>query len=111
MTYFAKVIDGRVHEVIVADQAFIDSGAVGTPAQWIQTSKYYDANIIRKHPAVVGGHYDVAHDAFYDQQPHPGWVLNQSSFVWEAPVARPNDGKNYIWNETTTSWVEKKSLL
>jgi hypothetical protein len=108
MTYFAKVISGRVHEVIVADQAFVDSGAVGDPTQWIETSKYRDDNTIRKNPAMAGGHYDSSADAFYDAQPFPSWTLDTTTYQWQPPVPRPEG--SYKWDEATLSWIETVPL-
>jgi hypothetical protein len=104
MTYFAKVISGRVHEMIVADQAFVDSGAVGDPTQWIESSKYRDANTIRKNPAQVGGYYSAEADAFYGAQPYPSWTLDTTTYQWQPPVARPEG--YYKWDESTLAWVE-----
>lgn len=96
MTYFAKVIEGRVHEVIVADQAFVDSGAAGDPTQWISSP--------RKNPATTGGHYSTEADAFYALQPYPSWILNTTTYEWQPPVPRPA-GYNR-WDESATAWVE-----
>lgn len=113
MTYFAQVIDGRVQQVIVADQAFIDSGAVGNPAEWIETTKNSaggqsldNTRVIRYNTAERGWHYDAQADAFYRPQPFPSWTLDTTRYVWVAPVEQPNDGKLYNWNESTQSWNE-----
>ena len=58
----------------------------------------------RKNYAGVGYTYDEARDAFIEPQPYPSWTLNEDTCQWEAPVAFPNDGKSYNWNESTTSW-------
>ncbi len=50
--------------------------------------------------------YDKDKDAFYKKQPHSSWTLNATTCLWEAPVAKPDDGKDYTWNEATTNWVE-----
>jgi len=66
--------------------------------------------------AKIDGHYDPVNDVFYDGQPHPSWILDTSTWIWEAPTPpgrKPQDGKAYIWNENnynidpTTAWVEK----
>jgi hypothetical protein len=111
MTYFAQVIAGRVTQVIVADQEFIDSGSAGTPSEWIQTSKIDDASVIRRNPASVNGHYDSEADAFYDAQPYASWTLDTSTYKWSAPVSYPGDGKNYRWDEATLTWIEIVPLL
>ena len=70
---------------------------------WKQTS--YNGNM-RKRYAGVGYTYNEALDAFVAPKPFPSWVLNNTTVDWEAPVARPNDGKMYRWDEETLSWVE-----
>jgi hypothetical protein len=104
MTYFAKVIEGRVHEVIVADQAFVDSGAAGDPSQWIESSKTWNETTIRKNPAQVGGYYSAEADAFYGVKPYASWTLDTTTYQWQPPVAKP-DGR-YQWDENTQSWHE-----
>ena len=103
MSHFAKVIDGVVTNVIVAEQDFINSGVVGDSFLWVQTS--YNGNF-RKNYAGIGYIYDSALDAFYAPQPYPSWTLNEDTCLWEAPVAYPDDDKMYDWDEETTSWVE-----
>ena len=95
-TYFAQVIDGRVQQVIVADQAFIDSGAVGDPQTWMQA--------FRKRLAAFGDTYREDIDAFVPPQPFPSWILDTDSATWQAPVPRP-EGFNR-WDEATQTWVE-----
>ncbi len=111
MAHFAKVENGTVTQVIVADQEFIDSGAVGSG--WVQTSYnthggvYYGSDggvALRKNYAVVGGVYDPIRDAFYAPQPYPSWLLNANTCLWEPPVPMPTDGY-YKWDEATRSWV------
>ena len=108
MAHFAKVENNIVTQVIVAEQEFIDSGAVGDPSQWIQTS--YNGNI-RNTYAGIGYIYNADLDAFIAPQPFSSWVLNESTAAWEAPIARPADDKNYIWDEDTQSWIEAPSVL
>ena len=69
----------------------------------------YNGNI-RKNFAGIGYTYDEDRDAFIAPQPFASWTLNESTCLWEAPIAYPTDGKDYIWNETnyqadnTTGW-------
>lgn len=70
---------------------------------WKQTS--YNGNF-RKRYAGVGFTYNAALDAFVVPKPHASWSLNNTTADWEAPVAKPDDGKNYMWNESTLSWEE-----
>ena len=109
MSHFAKVVDGIVETVIVAEQDFIDTQE-GT---WVQTSYNTCGGVhsngetpLRKNYAGIGYVYDSGRDAFYAPQPYPSWTLNEDSCLWEAPVARPDDDEYYIWDEDTTSWVE-----
>jgi len=104
MAHFAKLDNNKVvTEILVAEQDFINSGALGDAFRWVQTS--YNNNF-RKNFAGVGDTYDSTKDAFYKPQPYPSWVLNESTCIWEAPVAKPDDGKMYNWDEATTNWKE-----
>lgn len=60
----------------------------------------------RKNYAGIGYTFDEERDAFIPSKPYPSWILNEDSCLWEPPVAYPSDGKQYTWNEDTTSWVE-----
>lgn len=112
MSHFAKVVDGTVVSVIVAEQEFIDSGYVGEPNNWVQTSYNTQANQhpegrpLRGNYAGIGYTYDVNNDVFYAPQPYPSWTLNNTTWTWEAPVAMPTDNKQYKWNESITNWEE-----
>lgn len=59
----------------------------------------------RKNYAGIGYTYDEARDAFIPPKPYPSWLLNEDTCLWEAPVAMPEDGERYRWDEATTSWV------
>lgn len=63
-------------------------------------------NNIRKNYAGIGYTYDDGRDAFIPPQPYPSWVLNEDTCRWDAPVAYPDDGQVYVWDEDTTSWVQ-----
>ena len=119
MSHFAKVIDGKVTQVIVAEQEFINSGYVGEPTDWVQTSYNTRGNVhygqdnqpdggiaLRGNYAGIGYTYDAVNDVFYAPQTYPSWILNTTTWTWEAPVPYPNDGKLYVWDEDTTSWIE-----
>ena len=162
MSHFAKIDDDNiVTQVIVAEQSFINSGAVGDSSIWIQTSynthggvhhcggieyatepvEAKDAIIdidgevlvpaveaveavyvegkspedvgkpdggvaLRKNYAGVGYIYNEDKDAFIAPKPYASWVLNEDSCLWEAPVALPDDGKDYSWDEDSQAWVE-----
>ena len=101
MSHFAKLNNNIVTEVIVAEQDFINSGAVGDSFLWVQTS--YNGNF-RKNFAGVGDTYDKTRDAFIATKPFPSWTLDETTCRWTAPTAYPDDGL-YNWNEDTTAWV------
>jgi|TARA_B110000438_G_scaffold279604_1_gene304161 hypothetical protein len=104
MSHFAEInSDSIVQRVIVAEQDFINSGAVGDSFNWVQTS--YNGNF-RKNYAGSGYTYDKTRDAFIAPQPYPSWTLVEATCQWEAPTAYPTDGKMYAWDEETTAWVE-----
>lgn len=60
----------------------------------------------RKNYAGIGYTYDVGRDAFIPPKPFNSWVLNETTCLWEAPVARPEATKTYSWNEDTQQWIE-----
>ena len=109
MAHYAKIVDGVVTNVIVAEQDFIDT----QEGIWVQTSyntqggqHLLGGTPLRKNYAGIGYIYDSTRDAFYTSKPFPSWALNETTCLWEAPVAYPDDDKNYAWNEDTTSWTE-----
>jgi hypothetical protein len=112
MSHFAKVIDGIVTEVLVIEQDVIDTGLFGDPALWVQTSyntyggQHPEGRPLRKNYAGIGYTYDAGRDAFIPPQPFASWTLNEDTCLWDAPVAYPDDGKPYAWDEDTLSWVE-----
>lgn len=122
MAHYAKVVDGKVTQVIVAEADFFDTFVDNSPGQWLQTSYntrggvHYqpDSNTpsadqskaLRKNYAGIGYTYDAAKDAFIPPQPYASWTLDDASCLWNAPVAMPTDGKPYTWDEATTSWKE-----
>jgi hypothetical protein len=118
MAHYAKVNNGIVEQVIVAEADFFDTFVDSSPGQWIQTSYntrggiHYgqdgqpdDGTPLRKNYAGVGFTYDSAKDAFIPPQPYTSWTLNNDTCLWEAPVAYPDDGQRYTWDESSTSWV------
>jgi len=102
MSHFAKLDNNVVTTVIVAEQDFINSGAVGDSFLWVQTS--YNNNF-RKQYAGVGSTYDTANDVFILPKPYASWALD-ASFDWQPPTAMPVDDKMYNWNEDTQAWDE-----
>jgi hypothetical protein len=101
MTHFAKVQDGVVTQVIVAEPEFFNTFVDSSPGEWIQTS--YTGSI-RKNYAGIGFTYDKDRDAFIPPQPYASWILNEETCLWESPVPYPADSNQCRWNEETQSW-------
>jgi len=55
---------------------------------------------LRKNHAGIGYTYDEDRDAFIPPKPFNSWTLNETTCLWESPVAYPTDGEIYNWNET-----------
>ena len=113
MAHYAKVVDGIVTKVIVAEAEFFDTFVDDSPGEWVQTSyntyggqHRSGGTPLRKNFAGVGFTYDSDRDAFIPPEPFESWTLNDTTCLWEAPVEYPDDGKDYIWDEDTTNWVE-----
>jgi hypothetical protein len=110
MAHYAKIENGIVTQVIVAEQEFINSGYVGEPTDWVQTSynthgnQHPEGRPLRGNYAGIGYTYDATNDVFYAPKPYPSWILNNTTWTWEAPTPYPADDKRYTWNEATTSW-------
>ena len=120
MAHFAKVVDGTVTQVIVAEPEFFETFVDSSPGEWIQTSYntrggvHYNpetgepsadqTKALRKNYAGIGFSYDRTRDAFIPPKPYASWNLNEETCLWESPVAYPTDGQRYTWNEETTSW-------
>lgn len=115
MAHFAKVENGVVIDVIVADNVqWCEDNLGGT---WVQTSYNTHGGVhygqdgqpdggiaLYKNYAGIGYGFDGI--GFYRPQPFPSWHLNTETYYWEAPIPYPNDGKYYQWDEATQSWVE-----
>ena len=100
---FAKVKNGIVIDVMVADQEFMDNFIDTSAGQWIETK---EDGSIRKNYAGIGYTYDETRDAFIPPKTYPSWTLDEDTCLWEAPVAYPTDGNMYEWNETDQQWDE-----
>jgi hypothetical protein len=112
MAHYAKVIDGIVIDVIVAEETFFDTYIDNTPGEWIQTSYNTSSGVhldggtpLRKNYASIDDIYDKERDAFYSHKPYPSWTLNEDTCQWQPPVAYPSEEGLYSWNEETQSWV------
>ena len=112
MAHFAKLGIGNIvekvevvsNDIVTTEQAgvdFLKNLYNNKHLPIIQTS--YNGNI-RKNYAGVGYTYDQTRDAFIAPKPFNSWILNETTCQWEAPVAYPDDGEKYVWNESTTTW-------
>jgi hypothetical protein len=126
MASFAKIgLNNKVIEVLsVVNEVLHDSNGVEQEAIgidfltkltgwsiWVQTSYNTHGGVhnnngtpLRKNHAGIGMTYDEDRDAFIPKKPFNSWILNEDTCLWEAPVAYPTDGKNYLWNEEDQSW-------
>ena len=118
-----KVIEVlSVHNDVLKDAGGIEQEVLGIDfltkltgwAVWKQTSYNTSGGVhtlggtpFRKNHAGIGYTYDEDKDAFIPIKPYNSWTLNEDTCHWEAPVARPDDGKFYTWNEEIKSWEEK----
>lgn len=118
MAHFAKVVDGTVTQVIVAEQDHIDT--LSDKESWVQTSYntrggvHYQPNThtpsedqskaLRANFAGIGDIYDSVNDVFYKPQPYNSWTLNTTTWQWDPPILKPDDINIYKWNEETQNW-------
>ena len=128
MSSYAKINNGIVEKVIVAEAEFFDTFVDDTPGKWIQTSYntrggvHYEpdsntpssdqSKALRKNHAGIGYTYDEIKDAFIPPQQFSSWTLNNTTCLWEPPISKPTDGKTYRWDDdlyqsdNTKGWVE-----
>lgn len=114
MSHFAEIDHNDiVVRVIVAEQEFINSGVLGHPSRWIQTSYNMCAGVhtrggppLRKNFAGVGYTYDRSRDAFIPPRPYDNFILDEDTCLWIPPVPKPDDGKEYLWDQESESWIE-----
>lgn len=121
MAHFAKVVDGIVVNVIVAEPDFFNTFVDDSAGEWVQTSYntaggvHYDpetgepsvdqSKALRKNFAGIGFTYDSERDAFIPPCIYKKWVLNEQTCLWEPPVPMPDDGKPYEWDDEVGEWV------
>ena len=114
MSHFAQIDENNiVTQVLVIEQDVVDTGLFGNPSSWIQTSYNTGGGVhklsgtpLRKNYAGIGYTYDRTRDAFIPPQPYTSWTLDETTCLWQAPVAYPTDGKKYTWNESAQQWDE-----
>lgn len=122
MAHYAHVVNGVVQNVIVAeenDKKFIRNYENRIQGELIKTSYntkggvHYDPETgepddkepLRKNFAAKGYKYDKEKDAFIPPKPYESWQLNEETCLWEAPIEKPSDEKEYVWEENSKSWV------
>jgi len=126
MGHFAKVNNGKVEQVIVAEPEFFDTFIDTTPGQWIQTSYntfggvHYGSDgqpdggvALRGNFAGIGFTYDAENDVFYAPRPVDfegavcqSWTISAPTWIWTPPTPAPNNGKAHQWQESTQTWLE-----
>ena len=123
MAHFAKLGTGNIvervevvsNDIATDEQTGVDflNNLYGTRDTWKQTSYNTKGGVhllggtpFRKNYGGIGCTYDQTKDAFIPPKPFDSWTLNETTCIWEAPVAYPSDGKDYEWDESSTSWKE-----
>ena len=119
MAHFAKLDNSNkvirvdvLSNVVITDENDVEQEQLGIDfltnlyggVGWYKQTSYNEN--FRKNFAAVDYTYDGIRDAFIAPQTYPSWTLNEDTCRWEAPIAYPDDGKDYIWDEATTNWVE-----
>ena len=119
MAHFAKLDNGNkvirvdvLSNVVITDENDVEQEQLGIDfltnlyggVGWYKQTSYNEN--FRKNFAGIDYTYDGIRDAFIAPQTYPSWTLNEDTCRWEAPIAYPDDGKDYIWDEATTNWVE-----
>lgn len=123
MAHFSKLGTGNIvtevqvvsNDVATTEQAGVDflNDLYKTRDVWKKTSYNTKGGVhllggtpFRKNYGGIGYTYDQTKDAFIPPKPFDSWTLNETTCIWEAPVAYPSDGKDYEWDESSTSWKE-----
>jgi hypothetical protein len=108
MAHYAKVLEGVVQQVIVAEEEFINSFVDSSPGEWIKCSYNTQGNVhslggtpLRKNYPSPSWLYDGT--GFYQPKPFDSWTLNSTTYLWEPPVAYPSEGM-HTWNEEDQAW-------
>ena len=121
MAHFAKLGVGNIvekvavvnNDIATTEQAGIDflNTLYKTRDVWKQTSYNTREGVhilggtpFRKNYAGAGYTYDQTRDAFIPPKPYPSWTFNETTCIWDCPVAYPTDGNLYKWNETNQTW-------
>ena len=109
MAHFAKIENNIVTDVIVAEQEHID----GLDGTWVQASYNTYGGVhsdggtpLRYNFPRIGDKYDASADAFHGDKPFDSWTLNTETYLWESPVAYPDDDERYQWDDANKQWVK-----
>jgi len=112
MAHFAKVKNGKVLKVIVAEQSFVDALIDNEAGVWLKCSYNTSRGVhktetpFRGNYPGVGWNYISSLDVFVPPKPFPSWTLNKKTYSWEPPTPSPVDG--FVWDEYSRSWVEQE---
>jgi hypothetical protein len=121
MAHFSKLGTGNIvekvevvsNDIAITEKAGEDflNNLYKTKDVWKQTSyntkggvHKLDGTPFRKNYGAIGFKYDQTRDAFIPPKPYNSWTLNETTCLWEAPISKPTDGQEYIWNEADQSW-------
>jgi hypothetical protein len=111
MAHYAKVNNGIVEQVIIAEAEFFNTFVDTSPGQWLQTSYNTYGGIhtlggtpLRKNYAGIGYTYDSQRDAFIPPKPFASWLLDEDTCLWQAPTPMPTEGV-WRWDEANLNWV------
>jgi hypothetical protein len=116
--HFAKVVESKVTQVIVAEPEFFITFVDSSPGQWIQTSYNTRGNVhylpnsnipsgqpaLRGNFAGIGYSYDHINDVFIPPKLFQSWSLDEPTWSWKPPIAMPTEGGPYLWNEILQNW-------
>ena len=112
MSHYAKVLNGIVQTVIVAEADFFKTFVDTSAGDWIQTSyntiggqHTQGGTPLRGNYAGIGYTYDRTNDVFYAPQPYPSWTISAPEWIWMSPIPMPLDDNKYNWDESTKTWV------
>lgn len=109
MSHYAKIEDGVVTQIVVADGPDWCEQNLG--GEWVQTSYNTYGGVhangkipLHKNYAGIGYTFDGV--GFAAPQPYASWTLNSDTYLWEPPTPMPTDGKRYQWVEADLNWQE-----
>ena len=108
MKYFAKVCDGKVLKVMVADADFFKTFVDDSPGDWIECFHFGEPGYTKGDFPDIGHTYDSELKCFIAPQQYPSWILNKETGFWEAPVPKPDKLHKWEWDEENTSWKKVK---